>query len=145
MGVAIPVSMTIETPADEAENYVRSLATALTTPRRGECLACFVHRQLAEFGCDNTLRFAVRYRDVTAPRASALEQRLGDLGGFCDCEIFLNGYTPAAEFWTPEREIEDDRGMEVIEAEPPETLPDCRPVRRGSTRPCTVWARHRRW
>jgi len=54
------------------------------------------------------LRPLLTNRDVTAPRATALEQRLGDLGGFCDCEIFLNGDTPAAELWTPEREIERD-------------------------------------
>ncbi|WP_425464517.1 DUF2695 domain-containing protein [Nocardioides eburneiflavus] len=39
------------------------------------------------FGCCTTLRFATRYRDLRAPRAVGLERRLGDRGGFCDCEI----------------------------------------------------------
>lgn len=73
---------------------------------------------LNEFGCDETLRFARRYRDLAAPRATALDRR----------------------YWTPEREVESDDGcVEIIDAEPPETAPTCAGVRRGSAHPCTSW------
>ena len=68
-----------------------SVARSLTRPHARECLVCYVLRMLNEFGCDTTLRFARGYRDLRAPRATALETRLGNMGGFCDCEIFLNG------------------------------------------------------
>lgn len=109
---------------DLAEQLVRDLADELTTPWPGECLACFVARLLEQFGCDTTLRFARRFRDLAAPRATALEQRLGDLGGFCDCEIFMNAYQPSYRLRISEREV----------------LP-CVGVRRGSTKPCAHWQR----
>ncbi len=128
----------------EVERFVRDLADDLTHPRAQECLACFVARMLNEFGCDETLRFARRYRDVAAPSATALERRLGDKGGFCDCEIFLNGYALDRSFWTPEREVESETGCaEIIDAEPPPTTPPCAGVRRGSSRPCTNWVQRR--
>ena len=107
----------------EAEELVRGVAAALTAPRRdGECLLCFVARMLDDFGCDTTLRFAKRYRDLRATRATALEARLARMGGFCDCEIFMNGMTLA------EHQLERD---ETGEARAPERLPICVGVRRG--------------
>jgi hypothetical protein len=114
----------------EAEAIVRALASQATEPHPGECLACYVARMLEDFGCDCTLRFARHYRDLRAPRASGLERRLGSMGGFCDCEIFLNGLRLFDHSW------EDDRSG-------PPPLAPCRGVRRGSTRPCTLWARQR--
>jgi hypothetical protein len=52
---------------------------------------------LEEHGCNNELRWATRYRDLRAPRATALRDRLFRMGGFCDCEIFLNGMMLADE------------------------------------------------
>jgi len=75
----------------EAEQLVRAATDQLMQPHPGECLACFVARMLDTIGCDTSLRFACHYRDRVAPRSTALERRLGDLGGFCDCEIFLSG------------------------------------------------------
>ena len=118
----------------EAEGIVRSLARTLTNPREGECLFCYVARMLDEFGCDNTLRFARSYRDRRAPRATSLERRLGDMGGFCDCEIFLNGMTVAPYLLT-----EDADGNKVAG-----TVPECLTVRRGSTQSCGHWVRVRR-
>jgi hypothetical protein len=115
----------------EAEAIVRAVASGTTMPHPGECLACFVARMLEEFGCDCTLRFARHYRDLRAPRASALERKLGSAGGFCDCEIFLNGLRRADRSW------EDDLSG-------PPSLAPCRGVRRGSTQPCGLWVR-RRW
>ena len=124
------------------ENELRVLSTALTDPHDGECLLCYVHRML-EFGCTG-LRWATRYRDLRAPRATALERRLGERGGYCDCEIFLNGYEPAPELWTPDREVDEDGHIHYVEAEWPEQLPTCRGVRAGSTQGCTLWVRQRR-
>jgi hypothetical protein len=111
----------------EAEAIVRASAGELTTPAPGECLACFVVRMLEAFDCDNTLRFARHYRDVRAPRATYLEHRLGAMGGFCDCEIFWNGFQRADVGWDEDSEV------------PPR--PPCRLVRAGSTRPCSLWVR----
>jgi hypothetical protein len=139
--------MSVPTPIiSEAEGLVHQLADELTRPREGECLCCYVARQLDEYPCDGTHRHAFRYRDARAPRATALAQRMRDIGACCcDCEIFMNGYQLDACFWTPEREVVHDGGGTVIlDAKQPEQLPPCAGVRRGSTRPCTNWVRRRR-
>ena len=118
-----------------AEQYVRVLARVLTSPQPHECLLCYVLRMLNEFGCDTSLRFAVAYRDQKAPRATALEDRLGNMGGFCDCEIFLNGMRRARHLRTY-----DEHGDEVAG----EPMPACAQVRRGSTQGCSHWVRRRR-
>ena len=124
---------------------MRRLAAELTRVRVGECLCCYVARQLEQFHCDCTLRHALRYRDSAAPRATALKDRLGRVGGFCDCEIFLNGYEPHPRLWTREHELDDDGVAVVVAAEPPDQLPPCAGVRRGSVSPCSNWVRQRRW
>lgn len=80
--------------ADEAQEIIRNASSDILTPLKGECVLCFTDRQLGQFGCHNTLRFALTYRDLVAPRATALDRRLGAKGGYCDCEIFLNAYQP---------------------------------------------------
>ncbi len=45
------------------------------------------------------------------------------MGGYCDCEIFLNGYQL--------------RGADVDAAF--EAVPPCNGVRRGSVQPCGNW------
>lgn len=119
----------------DLEAFLRRRAGELTEPRHGECLLCFVARSLREFGCDTTLRWATRFRSCAAPRATSLERRLGSVGGFCDCEIFLNGYQMCDELCR--REDGEIVGW-------PHELPSCRGVRRGSTRPCAIWERQRR-
>ncbi len=130
----------------EAEIVLRDAASRLLTPLPGECLACYENRMLADFGCDNTLRFARAYRDERAPRATALERTLGDRGGYCDCEVLWNVFEVARELWTPERweAGEDGEGDFYIEAEPPDQIPACATVRGGSTQPCHWWQRQRR-
>jgi uncharacterized protein DUF2695 len=121
----------------QAEELVRGVAAALTAPGDdGECLLCFVARMLDDFGCDTTLRFAKHYRDLRAPRATAMEARLGRMGGFCDCEIFLNGMTLA------EHHLERDESGEAIA---PARLPVCVGVRRASTKGCANWVRQGRY
>lgn len=85
---------------------------------RGECLTCYLQRALRDFGCDNTLRWAKRWRDAEVPGASRLEHQLEEAGGFCDCEVLLNVHPNA---------------LPADESDPP---PSCVGVPAGSTRPC---------
>lgn len=128
--------MTEMTVADEAELYLRAVADPRSQPGEHECLVCYVGRMLDAFGCDSTLRWATRFRDLRSPTATGLVRRLGGVGGFCDCEIFVNGYTLARELLV--------RDVHTDELEAPEQPPDCAGVRRTSTQPCANWERRRR-
>ena len=120
---------------EEAARLVTATAEQLTGVRDGECLYCYVARMLDEHGCDNALRFARRYRDQRAPSATGLEDVLEARGGFCDCEIFLNGVTLAGSPTSSDEDTDEALLPEVL----PEVLPECRGVERGSTRSCGVW------
>jgi hypothetical protein len=67
---------------------------------------CYVERMLAAFGCDCTLRWARRWRDLRLPRATGPERRLLARGGFCDCEVFLNGWGLRAHLLVPDADGE---------------------------------------
>jgi hypothetical protein len=126
------IDMTSESdlaPVLHIERELRHLAVSLTQPKPGECLHCYVYRML-EFGCTG-LRWAKRYRDLSAPRATALDGRLMSKGAGCDCEIFMNGWTLRREFQVYDAEAE--------EYEYPDELPGCKGVRRGSVQPCGLW------
>jgi hypothetical protein len=129
--------MTDRTVEEEAELIVTTTADELTGVRDDECLYCYVARMVDAHGCDNTLRFARRYRDQRAPQATQLEKRLGELGGYCDCEIFANVVALARSF-----RIRDE---ETGYSEEPEKLPTCRGVLLGSTRSCEVWEAAGSW
>ena len=119
---------------EQAEEFLRELATELVTPRPGECLCCYVARMLDDMPCDGSHRHALRYRDAVAPRATALVERLRQVGACCcDCELFGNGYELRADFFP------DDDPDAVLDE-----LPTCGGVRRGSIRPCRNWVRIRR-
>jgi len=106
-------------PVASAEQYVTDLRLELTRPRDKECLACYLVRMLGEFGCDNKLRWVRRWRDACAPRATALERKLENRGGYCDCEVAFNVY--------PDQMLFDEDAA----------MPPCAGVsRRGSTAPC---------
>lgn len=130
--------------SDEAEAYVRSLLDDWLVPHPGECVACFLDRALERSSCDGDLRFAELYRDLAAPRATALLPRLRAAGGHCDCEVLSNAMQPAWHLWSTSRELDLDGRSIVLEAEPPEAMPPCTGVRRGSTQPCRNWHRMRR-
>lgn len=101
-------------------------------PHPGECLLCYVHRMLQDSGCTG-LRFATHYRDVRVPRATALESRLRSMGGFCDCEIFLNAY-----------ELRPEHGRAGGQDDQELLWPGdlvCAGVQTRSTQPCTLWRR----
>src|SRR4051794_19687751 len=80
-------------PVHAAEADRVALSEELTRPGPQECLLCFVDRMLRSSGCDGSLRWARRWRDLRLPRATGLERRLGRSGAFCDCELFLDGWT----------------------------------------------------
>jgi len=131
----------------EAEQVLADASLALLGPEPRECLLCYVHRMLMEFGCDGRLRFAGHFRDVRAQRATALERRLGRTGGYCDCEVFLNGYDLRPQYLVPDAAeppevFEDEDGGELTW---PQRLPPCTGVRAGSTQPCRLWWRRLRW
>ena len=69
----------------------RATAVAQST-HPGECVLCYVHRMVTAFGCDGTLRWALRWRDRRALRARTLIDRLTARGAHCDCELFSNGW-----------------------------------------------------
>jgi hypothetical protein len=120
--------MTTADDATRAECALRDVLGELTDPLPRECLFCYVYRML-EFGClPDRLTWARRWRDLRAPRAIGLERRLAARGGFCDCEIFLNG-------WQPRDLVLDENGDHSY----PRLMPRCRGVRRGSTQPCGLW------
>jgi hypothetical protein len=117
----------IRTPA-EPEEEVAAVAAALTAPAPGECVLCYVNRMLEAFGCDTTLRWARRWRDQLMPRATGLERRLQARGGFCDCEVFLNGWTLRNHL-----QVRDEDG----ELTWPATPPACAGAR--ASQPCANW------
>jgi hypothetical protein len=122
-------------PVLHIERELRHLAVEITQPNPAECLNCYVYRML-EFGCTG-LRWATRYRDLKAPRATALSERLMSKGAGCDCEIFMNGWSlrRAYQRWDPATD----------EYDYPEELPACNGVRAGSIQPCDLWTvQHRR-
>lgn len=104
----------------EAERLVRAASDSLTAPLPGECLPCYLDRVIRDVRCDGSLRLASHYRDLMAPRATALERRLHENGACCDCEVLMNIYLSKAE-----------------------TVWPCETVRRGSTQPCGLWHRLR--
>ncbi|MQA32758.1 DUF2695 domain-containing protein [Modestobacter roseus] len=125
----------MDDPLRAAEAHVAALADELTRPRAGECLLCYTARMLEEGGCDGTLRWVRRWRDVRLPRATALERRLGGRGAYCDCEVFLNGWT-----------VGDHLAQPGPDGEPewPDTRPGCVGVSARSSQPCANWVPHRR-
>ncbi|CAM4028529.1 DUF2695 domain-containing protein [Nocardioides marinus] len=121
----------------DAEEYLQLVVAEVMAPHPAECVLCYVARMLGEHGCDETLRWTGRFRELRSPRATALEGRMQAVGGFCDCEVFLNGYRLRREHL--ERDIHTD------ELRAPDHPPTCAGVGRlDSTKPCTLWERSRR-
>lgn len=127
------------------EEELRVRSARLTLPREGACLVCYVYRML-EFGCTDA-RWITRYRDLCAPRATVLLDRLIGKGVGCDCEMFLNAYELRERFRAPAirvpiddpDDLDDPLMDEEQEAHFPDPMPACQRVRRGSTQPCGLW------
>ena len=67
--------MEIRTP-EELEQHLSDLSAMLTEPAPGECVLCSTERMLAAFGCDCTLRWARRWRDLRLLRLRGPHERL---------------------------------------------------------------------
>ena len=117
--------------SEKLEGEPIELSQGLTTPKASECLFCYVYRMLASHGCNGKLHWAAFWRDLRAPRATALERRLSERGGYCDCEIFMNGWTPSEAItkWDPETEDEIW----------PDPMLSCPGVRPRSSQSCSLW------
>jgi len=124
----------------EAEKLLRQAADELTDPGHGECLICYLNRMWGAFGCNRSLRFMRRFRDRTAPRATALEKRLNRS---CDCHVLVSSVEPAFHLWVIPWHPAHDEWDDCPEPQPPEPqdMPECQRVRRGSTQPCANWQR----
>ncbi|MGB0099502.1 MAG: DUF2695 domain-containing protein [Nocardioides sp.] len=121
-----------ETPVStEAEHYLRAVVER--EPRESECLVCFVARMVEEFGCDSSLLWATRFRDLRSPTATALEKRYRAMAVRCDCLVPQKSHQLVRELLV--------RDLHTEELERPAQLPPCAGVRRTSTRPCANWER----
>jgi hypothetical protein len=107
-------------------------------PNASECVLCFVARMLQGHGCDTTLRWVRRWRDARLPRATGLERRFEARGGYCDCEVIMNGWTLQAAA----DDLDEDDGDDG-----PWPLPPCPGVSPRSSQPCDLWEplRRGRW
>ncbi|TIC86451.1 hypothetical protein [Nocardioides sp. GY 10127] len=77
------------------EQELRALAADLVDPLPGECERCYVSRTVDELGCDGTLRWTGRYRDLHAPGHAGAPVRAGDAEA-CDCRV-IGADRPADE------------------------------------------------
>lgn len=130
--------MSVDDGVRTLEIELASLAQDLTAPGPHECVLCYVNRMLVQFGCDTSLRWTKRWRELQAPRATRLERRVGRDGSFCDCELFTNGWDVTVPV-LHDPVTGEDRW--------PDDVHGCRGVRSGTTQPCTLWSRRppQRW
>ncbi|GAA4283114.1 hypothetical protein GCM10022261_06450 [Brevibacterium daeguense] len=130
----------------ELERELTRSAERLTKVRPYECLVCYVNRMLEEFGCTGS-RWMLRYRDLTAPRATALEERMRKMGAGCDCEVCLSAFEPdwhlIASLPRQFDRLRWNADTSAVEKASP-AIPHCMGVRRGSTQPCLLWKRRPR-
>jgi len=117
---------------EELEVELVTLSELLTAPTGGECLFCYVYRMVNSHGCNGKLRWAAWWRDLRAPRHTALERKLGARGGYCDCEIFMNGWTASPTITTYDFDLDEEVR--------PNPMPACPGVRSRSIQPCPLWA-----
>jgi len=105
---------------DALETDLAETSRRLSEPGERECLRCYLVRMLTAFGCNGTHRWTEHWRDLRAPRATALLERLARRGGCCcDCEVILNVF----------RDYPEDA---------PGPLPCAGVSRAGSTQPCSL-------
>ena len=162
-GVWKPTGMNNTLITRQAEQFVHDLSDSILSPRTSECMVCFVDRLVHEFGCNHTRRFATHFRDLRAPRATALKKRMSEVGACCcDCELLLNGYIPARHLWRRRSSAgsaaveldaveldavefdHDDDDDDDEDPEFPAVMPACEGARKGSILPCTNWMRYDR-
>lgn len=113
------------------EAELRGLAQAITAPRPGECLPCYLLRVVGD-GCRG--HTATDYwRRTNAPQAIRLRRMLADLGACCcECQVFAWVYDVRPVFADLFTEAAQRGDLEP---------PGCRGVRPGSVQPCFYWER----
>ena len=104
--------------ATQIEADLVRLADGLTVPAARECLRCYLLRLIAEFGCDGSYRWTLRWMQGHCPRPASQLRQLESRGGFCDCEIVMNAFPEYPPV--------------------PGPLPCAGVSRRGSLRPCDL-------
>ena len=57
----------------DAEEYLQRVAQEVLVPHPQECVLCYVARMVEEHGCDSTLRWVGRFRELRSPLATGLE------------------------------------------------------------------------
>ena len=117
--------------AAEAEHYLAAVMER--EPQVRECLVCFVARMVEEFGCDSSLLWTRRFRDLRSPAATAVERRYGEQLVICDCLVLHKAHRPTRELMV--------RDVHTDELDRPDRMPPCSGVRRTSTRACANWER----
>jgi hypothetical protein len=78
--------------ATQIEADLVRLADGLTAPAARECLRCYLLRLIAEFGCDGSYRWTLRWMQGHGARPASQLRQLERRGGFCDCEIVMNAF-----------------------------------------------------
>lgn len=81
------------------ELELQELSEGLTAPGRQECLWCYLHRMLGEFGCAGH-RFTRRWADSRRRGTPDGLVRWAAAGGgcCCDCEVIMNSLSkPGAQ------------------------------------------------
>lgn len=120
---------------EQAEALLQAVAEPDADPRPGECLLCFVGRRLRRRPCDHHRLWLQRFRDLRAPRATALEARLVAQGVRCDCGLLgQHGWRLGGALLR--RDL-----VAARDGDGAGDLPACDGVPRASTRPCALWER----
>ena len=68
----------------------RRIAVLPITVAELNALLGYLQRELAESGCDNTLRIASNWLRERNHDVAAVSTWLRERGGYCDCEVLLN-------------------------------------------------------
>jgi Protein of unknown function (DUF2695) len=124
-----------DTTATDLERELAETSLEMTEPDPDECVLCYVARMLDAFGCDQSLRWVRHWRQRRRPRATGLERHMRARGGFCDCEIFENGWGLREELLVP---------CEHGDLRDPDAWPPCQGVGPTSSQPCGNWRPWRR-
>jgi Protein of unknown function (DUF2695) len=76
--------------ASRQAEHERFRLTLPLSPELMRAVFDFVDQQLAESECDNTLKHAVHFLSEHHVDADSVVSWLGNLGGYCDCEVLAN-------------------------------------------------------
>ena len=90
----------------ETITHTEPRMAARDEPGERECLLCYLGRTLRQYGCDNTKRWTIRWRDRRFPGNDQVLTDLEDRGGCCcDCEVTMNVWEPDEVAWDGEADV----------------------------------------